>query len=53
MGRRYAAHFALPVDDDELARAALQWAQTRGGRSGRVAWQFTQDLAGRLGRALE
>jgi len=53
MVRRYAAHFALPVDDEELARAALQWAQTRGGRSGRVAWQFTQDLAGRLGRALE
>ena len=29
---------------------ALEWAKTRGGRSGRVAWQFIQDLAGRLGK---
>ena len=50
---RYAAHFALPIDADALHRAALEWATTRGGRSGRVAWQFTQDLAGRLGRTLE
>jgi predicted AAA+ superfamily ATPase len=52
MARRYARHFALPIAAAELDRAALEWAQTRGGRSGRVAWQFIQDLAGRLGREL-
>ena len=52
MVRRYAGHFDLPIADDALARAALEWATTRGGRSGRVAWQFIQDLAGRLGRDL-
>ncbi len=35
-----------------LERRALQWAQLRGGRSGRVAWQFIRDLAGELGRTL-
>ncbi len=34
-------------------RDALEWSITRGGRSGRVAWQFTQDLAGRLGKTLK
>ncbi len=53
MVQRYARHFELPIDEAELERAALEWATTRGGRSGRVAWQFTQDLAGRLGRALD
>jgi predicted AAA+ superfamily ATPase len=48
----YAEHFALPIAHDELVRDALEWSITRGGRSGRVAWQFTQDLAGRLGKAL-
>jgi hypothetical protein len=52
MVHRYARHFALPIDEAELDRAALEWAQTRGGRSGRVAWQFIQDLAGRLGHNL-
>jgi uncharacterized protein len=52
MVRGYARHFALPIDGDALDRAALEWAQTRGARSGRVAWQFIQDLAGRLGREL-
>jgi predicted AAA+ superfamily ATPase len=52
MVRRYAEHFDLPIDPAELDRQALEWATTRGGRSGRVAWQFTQDIAGRLGRAL-
>ncbi|MGF1474155.1 MAG: ATP-binding protein [Geminicoccaceae bacterium] len=46
----YADHFSLKADD--LHRQALEWAQTRGTRSGRVAWQFTQDLAGRLRVAL-
>jgi predicted AAA+ superfamily ATPase len=48
----YAEHFALPVVHDELVREALEWSVTRGARSGRVAWQFTQDLAGRLGKTL-
>jgi uncharacterized protein len=50
---RYARHFALDVEADELRHQALEWATTRGGRSGRVAWQFIQDLAGRLGRQLD
>lgn len=49
----YAAHFDLPIASDELRRQALQWAAGRGGRSGRVAWQFIQHLAGRLGRSLK
>ncbi len=36
-----------------LVREALEWSMTRGSRSGRVAWQFIQDLAGRLGRKLK
>jgi len=52
MVRGYAAHHKLGVADDELVREALEWSVTRGGRSGRVAWQFIQDLAGRLGTRL-
>ena len=37
----------------ELTREALEWATTRGARSGRVAWQFVQDIAGRLGVRLQ
>jgi len=43
----YAERFALSTPD--LERRALQWAQLRGSRSGRVAWQFIRDLAGELG----
>ena len=46
---RYARHFALPIATEELHREALEWAKTRGSRSGRVAWQLIQDVAGRLG----
>lgn len=49
----YAEHFGLDAPRDEIERDALEWATTRGSRSGRTAWQFTQDLAGRLGRRLE
>jgi hypothetical protein len=52
MVRSYAAHHRLKVNDSDLAREALEWAMTRGGRSGRVAWQYIQDLAGRLGQRL-
>ena len=45
----YVAHFRIPVEKEELEREALEWATTRGARSGRVAWQYVQDLAGRLG----
>jgi uncharacterized protein len=53
MVRSYALHHKLKVKDDELAREALEWSITRGSRSGRVAWQFIQDLAGRLGHRLQ
>jgi predicted AAA+ superfamily ATPase len=46
----YATRFGLDVPD--LERRALQWSQLRGGRSGRVAWQFIRDLAGELGTSL-
>ncbi|MGW9231014.1 ATP-binding protein [Pseudorhizobium sp. NPDC055634] len=49
----YADYFGLPLQRDELHREALEWATTRGGRSGRVAWQYIQDLAGRLRLPLE
>ena len=45
----YVAHFRIPIDAEDLRREALEWATTRGSRSGRVAWQFVQDIAGRLG----
>jgi predicted AAA+ superfamily ATPase len=47
----YAEAFGLPIGQEELRAAAVEWSVTRGGRSGRVAWQFVQDLAGRLGVA--
>lgn len=48
----YADHFGLTVPADELRAQALEWATTRGARSGRTAWQFVQDIAGRLGRSI-
>ena len=45
----YVAHFKIPMKGETLHREALEWATTRGARSGRVAWQYVQDLAGRLG----
>jgi hypothetical protein len=45
----YVAHYRVPLRDVDLRREALEWATTRGARSGRVAWQYVQDLAGRLG----
>lgn len=52
MVRGYAAHYGLERPEIDLDREALEWAATRGSRSGRVAWQFIQDLAGRLERTL-
>lgn len=48
----YAAAFGLDVPRERLHAEAVEWSMTRGARSGRVAWQFVQDLAGRLGKAL-
>lgn len=49
----YSEHFGLLDGDRErMHKEALEWAQTRGARSGRVAWQFILDRAGRLGRHL-
>ena len=45
----YIAHFRIAHPPEEIRREALEWATTRGARSGRVAWQYVQDLAGRLG----
>jgi uncharacterized protein len=53
MVRTYAAHYGLKMSDAELCRQALEWATTRGARSGRVAWQFMTDVAGRQGLALD
>ncbi|MBC7577104.1 MAG: ATP-binding protein [Tardiphaga sp.] len=49
MVRGYCSHYGIALDEAELAREALEWSTTRGSRSGRVAWQFTQELAGRMG----
>ena len=48
----YAAAFNLDIDQETLRAEALEWSMTRGSRSGRVAWQFIQDLAGRMGRRI-
>ena len=49
----YAETFKLPIKTEELHAQAIEWQMTRGARSGRVAWQFIQDLAGRLGKTIE
>jgi predicted AAA+ superfamily ATPase len=45
----YATSMALPIARERLHAEAIEWSMTRGARSGRVAWQFIQDVAGRLG----
>ena len=52
MVRGYAERFGLTLPAEQLRAEASEWAITRGARSGRVAWQFIQDLAGRLGKTL-
>jgi predicted AAA+ superfamily ATPase len=49
----YANHFGLKADENKIREEAIEWSTTRGARSGRVAWQFIQDLAGRLGQKIE
>jgi predicted AAA+ superfamily ATPase len=48
--RGYAQYFGLDLPEEQLKAEANEWSITRGARSGRVAWQFIQDLAGRLGK---
>jgi predicted AAA+ superfamily ATPase len=50
--RGYAERYGLDMPLDQLKAEASEWSITRGSRSGRVAWQFIQDLAGRLGKPL-
>jgi uncharacterized protein len=49
----YADHYGLDAPRDQIERDSLEWATTRGSRSGRTAWQFIQDLAGRLARHID
>lgn len=53
MIRGYCDAFGIAIDDDTLRAEAIEWQATRGSRSGRVAWQYVTDLAGRKGVALE
>ncbi|WP_374382071.1 ATP-binding protein [Dongia sp.] len=48
----YCASFGLDLPREEVHAQAVEWSMTRGARSGRVAWQFIQDLAGRLGKKI-
>jgi len=48
----YVDHYALDITDPDMRAQALEWSMTRGARSGRVAWQFIQDLAGKQGKGL-
>ena len=50
--RGYAAHFEIKIKEEALLAGANEWSVTRGARSGRVAWQYIQDVAGRLGQKL-
>lgn len=52
MVAHYCRHFDIPVEDDELRAAAIEWAATRGARSGRVAIQFVRQLAGKKGQSI-
>jgi predicted AAA+ superfamily ATPase len=49
----YVKHHGIAIDPEELKAQAIEWSMTRGARSGRVAWQFIQDLAGRTGTVLK
>jgi len=49
----YARRYGLKLPVERLHAEAIEWSLTRGARSGRVAWQYIQDLAGRLGKQLD
>jgi len=52
MIRGYCDAYGIEIDDETLRAEAIEWQATRGGRSGRVAWQYFTDLAGRRGTAV-
>lgn len=53
MIRGYCVAYGVEIDDAALRAEAIEWQATRGARSGRVAWQYFTDLAGRQGVALQ
>lgn len=53
MIRGYLAHYNIPISEEEFTAEAIEWTRTRGSRSGRVAWQYIQDIAGRTGTIIE
>ena len=52
MLRAYCDYYCLRISDNNLRSEGIEWAVTRGARNGRVAWQFIQDLAGKLGATI-
>jgi len=52
MIRGYCDAHGVQISDEDMHAEAIEWQATRGGRSGRVAWQYFTDLAGRRGIAL-
>ena len=52
MVRGYCDAYGVRIAEDQLRAEAIEWQATRGSRSGRVAWQFFTDLAGRNGIAI-
>ncbi|CUH85607.1 putative ATPase (AAA+ superfamily) [Thalassovita mediterranea] len=52
MIRGYCKAYGVEIDEDTLWAEAIEWQATRGARSGRVAWQYFTDLAGRRGVAI-
>ena len=50
---RYVERYGLEIDQATLRAEAVEWSVTRGARSGRVAWQYIQDLAGRQKKTLD
>jgi hypothetical protein len=53
MIRRYLKHYNIPIAEEEFVKEAIEWTRTRGSRSGRVAWQYVQDVAGRTGTVID
>ena len=53
MIRGYCTAYGIEIDEDTLWAEAIEWQATRGSRSGRVAWQFVQEVAGRLGKSID
>ncbi len=50
--KAYVEHYSIEITEEQLEKQAVEWSVTRGARSGRVAWQFVQDLAGRYKKTL-